>query len=90
MKNTIEALIKQKLSLEHLEIKDDSAKHKNHPEAKKSSGGHFEVLVVSKDFKDLPAQKRHRLIHEALKNEFGQGIHALSIRALTPDEFKSL
>ncbi len=90
MKTIIGNLLKEKIAVAHLEIIDDSAKHAGHAESKKSGGGHFQLLIVSKDFNGLPAQKRHRLVHEALKDKFSQGIHALSIRALTPDEYKTL
>lgn len=48
---------------------------------------HFKVLVVSAEFKNLNRVQRHQKVNEALKEEFDLGLHALTLRALTPDEF---
>ncbi|HLT90680.1 MAG TPA: BolA/IbaG family iron-sulfur metabolism protein [Woeseiaceae bacterium] len=47
---------------------------------------HFEALVVAEAFNGLRAAARHRLVYRALGERMGNEIHALSIRALTPEE----
>lgn len=67
-----------------LEIDDDSAKHAGHAGAKE--GGHYRLLIVSPRFAGCATMQRHRLIYEALGPMMRGEIHALSIRALTPEE----
>lgn len=68
-----------------LEITDESHKHVGHAGAL-GGGGHFSVLVVSQGFAGKSLLERHRLIYEALGDAMQREIHALSIKALTPDE----
>ena len=49
---------------------------------------HFEALVVAKEFEDKRPLARHQLVYRCLGSLMGNEIHALSIRALTPDEFR--
>lgn len=69
-----------------LEIRDDSAKHAGHAGAKE--GGHFAVTIVSPRFAGLSTMQRHRLVYDAVGNLMQRGIHALSIKANSPDEIK--
>lgn len=68
-----------------LEIIDESDKHIGHAGAV-SGGGHFSVTIVSSRFAGCPPLKRHRLVYEALNDLIKTEIHALSIKALAPDE----
>ncbi|MBL8503434.1 MAG: BolA family transcriptional regulator [Rhodocyclaceae bacterium] len=72
------------LAPQRLEIADDSAKHAGHAGAKE--GGHYRLLIVSPRFAGCATMQRHRLIYEALGPMMRGEIHALSIRALTPEE----
>jgi acid stress-induced BolA-like protein IbaG/YrbA len=49
---------------------------------------HFEALVVAKEFEDKRQLARHQLIYKCLGGLVGNEIHALSITALTPDEWR--
>ena len=68
-----------------LDIADDSAKHAGHAGAK-GGGGHYRLTIVSARFAGCGTLARHRLIYEALGPMMRGEIHALSIKALTPDE----
>ena len=68
-----------------MEIIDDSQKHIGHAGAA-SGGGHFNVVIVSDQFKDKSLLERHRMIYDALGDAMQSEIHALSIKALTPEE----
>ena len=72
------------LEPELLEIQDDSAMHAGH--AGNTGGGHFKLTVVSSQFFGKSQIIRHRLIYQAVADLIPNKIHALSIRALTPDE----
>jgi acid stress-induced BolA-like protein IbaG/YrbA len=51
---------------------------------------HFEALVVSDAFADKRAIARHQMIYQCLGSLMGNEIHAMSIRAHTPDEWQKL
>jgi BolA family transcriptional regulator, general stress-responsive regulator len=67
-----------------LEIIDDSAKHAGH--AGSREGGHFRVVLVAAAFAGRSQLERHRLVYAAVAPLLGQGVHALSIIARTPEE----
>lgn len=67
-----------------LEIIDDSHKHAGHASAK--GGGHFNVHIVSSAFAGKNLVQRHRMVYEAMDELMQQEVHALSIKAETPDE----
>jgi len=67
-----------------LEIRDDSAHHAGHAGARE--GGHFNIVIVSPRFAGLSVMQRHRLVYDAVGDLKTHGIHALGIRAKTPDE----
>jgi len=69
-----------------LEIEDESHKHAGHAGARESGGGHFTVTIVSAAFTGLGLLQRHRLVYDALGDTMRREIHALSIRALSPEE----
>ncbi|TMH32615.1 MAG: BolA family transcriptional regulator [Betaproteobacteria bacterium] len=68
-----------------LELRDDSADHVGHAGA---AGGarHFSLLIVSKAFSGLPRLERHQKVLSRVNDLLPYPIHALSIRALAPDE----
>jgi BolA protein len=81
-------LIKQKLSVldpEKIEIVDESARHAGH-EGAKSGGGHYLLTIVSRKFSGKSALTRHRLVYDALQEMMHKNIHALSVKAYTPEE----
>ena len=49
-------------------------------------GVHFEARVVSEAFRGKLPLARHRLVYAALGDMMQTDIHALAIRARTPDE----
>lgn len=50
-------------------------------------GRHFEAIVVSKVFEGLPLIKRHKMVMATVQEQIASDqLHALSIRALTPDQ----
>jgi len=69
-----------------IEIHDDSAKHVGHAGAA-AGGGHFSLLIVSKAFRGQPRLERHQTIFARVGDLLPHPIHALSIRALAPEEF---
>jgi stress-induced morphogen len=52
------------------------------------TGDHFEVTVVSPGFEGRSLVQRHRMIYEAIGEAMRGPIHAMTIKALTPDQFQ--
>jgi BolA protein len=71
-----------------LEIRDDSAAHAGHAGAK-DGAGHFSILVVSETFSGLSRLARHQRVLREVADLLPHPIHALSMKALTPEEFSS-
>jgi BolA protein len=81
-------LIREKLSVLEpvkIEILDESARHAGHAGAR-SGGGHYLLTIVSPKFAGKSALERHRLIYTVLQEMMHKNIHALSVKAYTPEE----
>lgn len=83
--DAIREAITAALSPESLAIRDDSHRHAGHAGAR-DGRGHFDVDVVSAAFAGLSPIARHRAVYAAVGTLMDTDIHALSIRARTPDE----
>jgi len=70
----------------HLALDDDSAAHAGHAGAA-GGAGHFSLTIVSERFSGAPRLARHRAVLDRLSDLIPHPVHALAIRALTPDEF---
>lgn len=87
----IRALLEARFAPSELDVVDDSARHAGHAGAKPNlgeggGGTHFNVRLVAEAFAGLSRVARHRLVNEALADEFARGLHALSIVAKAPEE----
>ncbi len=65
--------ISEKLPCTHLEVEGD--------------GQHFYATIVSPEFAGKRLVQRHQLVYAALGDRMKAEIHALSMKAFTPDEF---
>ncbi len=83
----IEEILRSAFAPLHLSLADESEAHRGHAGAR-GGGGHFRVLLVSSSFAGMSQIERHRAVYEALEDMMGHAIHALSIKALSPDEWK--
>ena len=82
--------IRQKLSAafapSDLTVTDESARHEGHAGHRPGGETHFDVRIVSEKFTGLSRVERQRLVYAALDAEFRAGLHALSLKALTPED----
>jgi BolA protein len=69
-----------------LDVVDESDRHAGHAGAREGGGTHYRVRVVSASFEGRSRVERHRLVHDLLKAEFADGLHALALAAKAPDE----
>jgi BolA protein len=68
-----------------LDVVNESHMHSVAP----GSETHFKVLVVSAAFEGKGLVDRHRAVNAALADEMKSGLHALTIRALTPSQWEA-
>tara|TARA_B100000029_G_scaffold364506_1_gene357698 strand:+ start:387 stop:668 length:282 start_codon:yes stop_codon:yes gene_type:complete len=78
-------LIQSKINVEYIDINDFTSKHKKHKHY--DQGGHYTLIVVSNDFKNISLLERHKIIYNILNDMLKKEIHALSITAKTIDEY---
>ena len=83
VQNKIDKLLRDNLNVSRLIIRNDSFKHNVPP----NSESHFNVQIVSDDFKDLSPIQRHKIVYKAIESLLSK-IHAFSITAITTSEFK--
>ncbi|MGJ8662696.1 MAG: BolA family protein [Marinicella sp.] len=75
--NEVKRLLSTQINCEHIEVNGEDQRH-------------YDALVVSQDFEGMMKIKRHRLIYQALGDHMIVDIHALSIKAMTPAEYKKI
>ena len=51
-------------------------------------GRHFQALIVSAAFAGKTRVARHQLVYSALGERMREEVHALSMRTLTPEEYR--
>lgn len=67
-----------------LEIVDESACHAGHAgNPNGNAESHFAIKIAAKELENIPLVKQHRVINNLLKEEFDNGLHALSINVKT-------
>jgi len=52
-------------------------------------GEHFQATVVSREFEGRSRVQRHQLVYAALGDRMREEIHALSMKTLTPQEWRA-
>ncbi len=83
--DTIKDILTKALQPTFIQVLDDSQAHAGH-EGAKSGGGHFYLTMVSDEFNGKSHIQRHQLVYKALGDMMTSDIHALSIKAFTPEE----
>ena len=82
----IEKRLRAALAPQHLEVTNDSAKHRGHAGDDGSGESHFSVEVVAERFAGMSRIDRQRAVNAALADLLRDRIHALAIRARAPGE----
>ncbi len=84
--DTIRRKLTEALAPTHLEIVDDSHRHKHHAGAREGGETHFNVDIVSAAFAGKSRVDRQRLVYGILEDELKGQVHALALRTVAPDE----
>ncbi len=82
----IETAIRNAFAPDEVLVQDDSALHAGHAGAQPGGETHYTLRIVASAFTGQNRVARSRAVHAALEAEFGAGLHALSLRLLTPEE----
>ncbi|NGM23593.1 BolA family transcriptional regulator [Roseomonas stagni] len=82
----IEAAIRGAFAPTEVIVQDDSALHAGHAGARPGGETHYTLRIVAPGFAGQSRVTRSRAVHEALAAEFVTGLHALSLKLLTPEE----
>lgn len=82
----LERRLQEGLAPRRLVIRDESADHAGHAGHRPEGETHFHVEVVSDGFAGRRSLDRQRMVYAAVGDLMRDRIHALSIRALAPDE----
>ncbi|WP_271083367.1 BolA family protein [Brevundimonas sp. NIBR11] len=74
-----------------LELEDDSWRHAGHHheggmDARPGGESHFNLTIVSEAFSGVGRLQRQRAVNAVLADELAGPVHALSIKAQSPDE----
>ncbi|MDR3437010.1 BolA family protein [Telmatospirillum sp.] len=86
VRNTIRTKLTEGLAPQHLDVEDQSQRHKGHAGANPDGESHFHVEIVSAAFEGKSAIARQRMVYDLLAEELKTRVHALSLRLLTPGE----
>ena len=84
---SIRGKLQAALTPDQLDIIDESHLHAGHAGARDGKG-HFNVSIISDQFSGKSLINRHKMVYEALADLMETDIHALSIKAKTPEEEK--
>ncbi len=63
----------------HLEVTDESEKHRGHAGWREGGETHFRVVIRSPAFAGRNRIERHRAVHDALGRDLLSRIHALAL-----------
>ena len=86
VKDSIAQRLAEGLSPASLEVTEDSHKHAGHAGARPGGETHFRVKIVSAGFEGKRRVERHRMVYDLLAAEIANGVHALAMTTLTPEE----
>jgi BolA protein len=82
VREAIVAKLSDKFAPTHLEVIDESGRHKGHSGARPEGETHFRVRISAADLGGKSRIEQHRAIMETLEAEIKAGVHALAIEVL--------
>ncbi len=85
VRDTIVEKLSQKFAPTHLEVLDESDRHKGHAGSRAGGETHYRVRIASPHFAGKTRLQQHRAVMEALDAELKGGVHALAIEVVGAD-----
>jgi BolA protein len=86
MKTRIETKLREAFTPSSLIVEDESHFHVNHGNYHPNGGSHFRVTLVSTAFTGCSRVERHQKVYACLERELKDGVHALCLKILSPEE----
>ena len=86
----IETKLKEKFSPIHINLVDKSHTHTadDHIEAMKNKERLYDLTIIAEAFKPMTLVDRHKAIYKVLDIMNNPGIHGITIKASSPEEWK--
>jgi BolA protein len=85
VRDTIVEKLSLKFTPSHLEVIDESDRHKGHAGSRPGGETHFRVRIATPQFAGKTRLAQHRAVMEALDTELKGGVHALAVEVFGPD-----
>lgn len=82
VRHDIEKKLSFKFAPSHLEVLDESEKHRGHAGSRPGGETHFRVRISSPHLDGLSRVAQHRAVMETLDAELKSGVHALAIEVV--------
>ena len=82
VRDAIEKKLSLKFAPSHLEVLDESEKHRGHAGSRPGGETHFRVRIASSQLDSLNRVAQHRAVMETLDTELKSGVHALAIEVV--------
>ena len=74
----------------HIEVIDESHKHRHHQGTTHTEDTHVHITIVSEQFSNHTLVQRHRMVNQALKPAFDHTLHAAQLITKPPKEWQSI
>jgi BolA protein len=84
VRDTIIAKLSDKFAPEHLEVTDDSQRHRGHAGWREGGETHFHIRIATRHFAGMNRLAQHRAVMDTLDAELKNGVHALTIEVIAP------
>jgi len=68
-----------------MQLVDESHQHS----VAEGAESHFNLLIVTDAFDGMRLVQRHQAVYRALQTELDSGLHALTLKTLTPAEWQA-
>ncbi|MBN9365011.1 MULTISPECIES: BolA family protein [unclassified Devosia] len=82
VRDTIAEKLSVKFAPTHLEVIDESEKHRGHGGYREGGETHFRVRIASPLFTGQSRLAQHRAVMEVLDAELKAGVHALAVEVV--------
>ena len=82
VRDTIAEKLSVKFAPTHLEVIDESEKHRGHGGYREGGETHFRVRIASPLFTGQSRLAQHRAVMEALDAELKTGVHAIAVEVV--------
>lgn len=85
VRDTIFTKLSDRFAPAHLEVIDESNRHRGHAGWREGGETHFRVRIATVQFAGKPRVAQHRAVMDVLDAELKDRVHALSIEVLPPE-----